>query len=512
VVDTTIGASFDEQVQLRRRDNVRTYLLLIVFALFLVALVAPYRSVHLPLVLMVALGLIFVLVCAKFSIEEYDRLMLMFCVFAPFQKVLPGGFSGIIQGFNITNIFAFFLIIGWAVQTLRHERRFYEPRAIDVPVLIFCLFGVVSLFRGEMFNAEKNAVDSIFLMKEWLLPMIVYIIVVNNVKDRDTLVRLVVAICITTALIGFLGLKKYYLDEGGLYNAYGSSYDAARIGVICKQPNEFGAFFCYYTFLMLAFFFVNWRKARYWLLLLPIAACARSMLLTFSRGSQVAFLAGIGVTILFWNRKVFLFIFLPIVVFFAYNPDYLPGFMVGRMQNTVQSDGSFDGSTQARLEVWKCAIRMIRANPLLGVGYDNFQYYTVEYGLPPNVHGIDAHNTYFLYAAEMGIPAAACFIIVLLICWRKGIFIWLRTQDRFFRTVSIGFLGGLAGLMAANCFGSRLNSNEIVFQFWILIAIMTKMAQVTRTDYGKLTEVALEHHRRSLRSKIVASPVRRGAR
>jgi O-antigen ligase len=178
------------------------------------------------------------------------------------------------------------------------------------------------------------------------------------------------------------------------------------------------------------------------------------------------------------------------------------------MQNTVQADGSFDNSTKARLEVWKAADRMIRANPMVGVGYDNFQYYVEEYGLPPNVHGIDAHNTYLLYAAEMGVPAAACFVIILLFCGWKGLYIWRKTNDKFFKTAAIGFLGGLTGLMASNIFGSRLNSNEIVFQFWILIAVIMRMAEIAKVDYERLTEISLEYHRRSLRSKMDVLPAR----
>jgi hypothetical protein len=299
---------FAQQLAQTRRDSWRTYAMMIAFAVFLTGLVAPYRSIFLPPALMLALGAVFVLMCIKFSVEEYDRLMLLFCVFAPFQKILPGDFGGVIKGFNATNIFAFFLLLGWAVQTPRQERRFYEQRLIDGPILLFCFLGVISLFRGTLCNGEQDTLDSVFFMKEWLLPMIIYLIVVNSIKDRKTLVRFIVAICITTGVIGFLGLKRYYMDKGGWSHSF-SSYDKARIGVISNQPNQFGAFLCYYTFLMAAFMLVNWRKPRYWLLLLPVGACVRSMLLTFSRGSQVAFLGGAGRHGFFLEQKGFLFRF-----------------------------------------------------------------------------------------------------------------------------------------------------------------------------------------------------------
>lgn len=500
MAETTINLQLAVQPGQGRGERWRTYAMVVVFALFLTALVAPYRSVHLPMGLMLTLGVVFILVCIKFSIEEYNRLMLLFCVFAPFQKVLPGDFGGYIQGFNITNIFAFFLLLGWAIQTITHGRRFYVRHSIDTPVLIFCFLGIVSLFRRELYTGEQNILDSVFFMKEWLLPMAVYLIVINNLKDRRTLVRMVIVICITTSIIGFLALKKFYMDKGGFYNTF-SSYDKARIGVISGQPNQFGAFLSYYTFLLLAFLLYNWRNPRFWALIIPIAACARSTLLTFSRGSQVAFFAGLTVTVFLWNRKVFFFIYAPVVLLLVFNPQFLPGVLVGRMQNTIQQDGTFDSSTQNRIEVWKAAARMIRAHPFVGVGYGNFQWHVGDFGLPTHVRGIDAHNTYLLYAAEMGIPAAGCFILILLICWRKGLFVWHWTHDRFFKAAAAGFLGGLTGLIVSNMFGSRLNSNEIVFQFWILIAVMMKMADITRVDRDARTKLALEAHRRELQRK-----------
>ena len=491
----------------QRSEEWRTYLLFIVFALFLTALIAPYRSIHLPQTILFLLGVAFLLMCMKFSIEEYERLMLLFCVFAPFQKVLPGDFNEFLQGFNVTNIFAFFLLLGWAIQTLRFEKNFYRRRAIDIPLAVFCLLGVVSLFRRELYSGEQTMIDSLFYLKEWLLPMIIYYIVVNNLRDRKTLVRLIVSVCITTTLVGLLGLKRFYMDKGAWSHPHFSSYDKARIGVICGQPNQLGAFFCYYSFLPLAFLAMRWRKPVYWSLLIPFFVCWRTTWLTFSRGSQIAFGGALMIFILMWSRKVFFFVWVPIVLFFIFCPHLIPGILVGRMANTVQSDGTLDDSSQSRLAVWKYAIVMIKANLLFGVGYGNFQLHISDYGLPPSVRGIDAHNTYLLYAAEMGTPAALLFILVLFMCFWKALYTLIWSKDNFFRATSLGFLAGLMGLIIANMFGSRLNSNEVVFQFWIIVAVIMRMAESTRVEKAERIELADQEHKRKLAQMASVAPL-----
>ncbi len=480
-----------------QQDDWRVYALIVAFALSLTALVVPYRSVHLPLVILIVIAVIFVFACMKFSIEDYSRLMLLFCVFAPFQKILPGDFNGIIRGFNVTNIFFFFLVLGWAIQTLRLEKNFYRRRTIDIPLIMFCLLGLVSLFRRELYGGEQTMIDSIFVMKEWLLPMLIYFVVVNNIEDRRTLVRLVVVICITTSLVAFLGMKKFYMDKGGWGGSF-SSYDKARIGVISGQPNQLGAFFSYYTFILAAFFLLRWRKFRYWALLIPLIACWRTTWLTFSRGSQVAFSLAALATVFLWSRKVFVFFVVPLIVLLVVFPQLVPDILVGRMANTVHLDGSLDHSSQSRLSVWKHAIIMIKANPIVGVGYGNFQLHLHEYGLPSSTRGIDAHNTYLLYAAEMGIPAALLFILILILCFWKGLYVFIWSRDNFFRATAMGFLAGLIGLIVSNMFGSRLNSNEIVFQFWILVAVIMHMAARTRKDKRERDELAIMEHKRKV--------------
>ncbi len=480
-------STFNETALQDRREERRVYLFMIGACLAFVALVAPYRSVHLPQVLLISLAALLALFCLKFAVEDYDKLLLLFAIYAPFQKVLAGDFGGLMDAFNLTNILGFFLIIGWLSRSFMNNEPIYKRTAIDFPLVFFIFLSSISVLRGELMLSAGDIFKPLFELKRWLMPMILYFIVFNNIRNNRTMRRLVVAVAVTTAMIGFLSIKKFYLDKGGLSGSV--SIRRARLTVIADQPNNLGAFFCYYTFLLVAFWAYNLSRLKAWLLLLPIAACTRSMLLTFSRGAQVSFLVGLTVFALLRSRKFFILAFVPLIIFFTINPNMIPGFMVGRMQNTVQADGSLDASANGRLMVWKGALRVIRDYPVWGVGFENFRQYIwrPEYGVHQT---LDAHNIYLLIAAEMGLIAFGAFMVVLLIIMYKAMYVFFFAETQFQRLVATGFIAGYSAMLVANLFGSRLKSNEIVFQFWILTAVVVKMASVIKEARVKRIEEA----------------------
>ena len=87
----------------------------------------------------------------------------------------------------------------------------------------------------------------------------------------------------------------------------------------------------------------------------------------------------------------------------------------------------------------------------------------------------DAHNTYLRIAAEMGIPALLIFISLLVVIFFNALWVFRHTSDKFFKGCSLGFLGGVLGLVVSCLFGSRMNSLEVSGQFWIIAALIQRL-------------------------------------
>ena len=67
-----------------------------------------------------------------------------------------------------------------------------------------------------------------------------------------------------------------------------------------------------------------------------------------------------------------------------------------------------------RIQYWQSSSQMIADNPLVGCGIGNFREYYTQYKLPTASETIaDPHNLFFEVATNAGLPALACFVVLL---------------------------------------------------------------------------------------------------
>jgi hypothetical protein len=127
-----------------------------------------------------------------------------------------------------------------------------------------------------------------------------------------------------------------------------------------------------------------------------------------------------------------------------------------------------------RLDLWRAALRMAAARPLLGVGPDNFRLvYGLYAGLKtwdPNIH---ANNLYLEWLAGTGGLGLLAFV------WLNGLILWrawqgLRPQPGRSRQAVIWRLAVFAGLMAWFVHGlldSFYEFTPTYTAFWLLAAL-----------------------------------------
>jgi len=288
--------------------------------------------------------------------------------------------------------------------------------------------------------------------------------------DRNTLKKIVITMMLAILIIGLMAIKDY-MDIGD-----SGDLDRSRVGGVFEQPNILGGFFVYNMFLFIGFFLTYFPNLRYWLLLIPFLICFRGIMVTFSRGAYIGCAFG-GIAINFFKSKVLFMLTLTLLIFAILNPVLLPAGIKERMSSTFFGEKVFvtdideirDTSAQSRIIIWKGAVQMIKDNPLFGVGYGLFPHMIPRYA---SVGYVDAHNTYLILGAEMGLPALILFLIILFIMIKNALWVYRKSEDKFLKSFALGLLGGLFGLLVVNMFGSRLNSEEVSSYFWIYAGLI----------------------------------------
>lgn len=115
--------------------------------------------------------------------------------------------------------------------------------------------------------------------------------------------------------------------------------------------------------------------------------------------------------------------------------------------------GSEEYSVSTRFDAWSIVIQIAKTNPILGLGFANYYWYTPLYPIRGYAVSFNSHNNYVDIIAETGVVGLVC---LLLFFWQVGWLGWrLRKQapSGFAQAYVYGALGGLAGMVVTGMFG-----------------------------------------------------------
>ncbi|HAH21476.1 MAG: hypothetical protein A2Y00_03610 [Omnitrophica WOR_2 bacterium GWF2_43_52] len=464
-----------------KKTNYKSYFPFFIFISAMAFIIA--KDVPIPTVIMLPVGVVGLLALGLGSFFNPELSLLILVAYVPFSKILIGRFDAQITGLNLTNVLIFIVTLGWLANCYNTRKKIFTKSSLNLVVLLFCLWGFFSLMMARFLYGEFYDLESFFILfKRWVTPIFLYFIGLNMVKNRETFKKVMFVAMFSTFIIALMAIRDYM-------NVGGGSLEESRVGGVFEQPNMLGAFFVYNMFFFLSFFLYYYRSLKYWLLLIPFLACLRGIMVTFSRGAYLAFGAG-GIMTTFFRSKVLFIIAMFLFMASLINPIYLPQGMRERLASTFGGEKVMstnveditDKSAGNRIIIWKGAIEMIKAKPMFGFGYGTFPY-IIGYFIPA-MKDVDAHNTYLIIAAEMGIPALLIFLLILFMLIKNAVWLLKRTKERYFKAFAVGILGNIFGLLLANMFGSRLNSEEVSSYFWIYAGLI--MAAVNMKKKGEI--------------------------
>lgn len=440
------------------------------------------------------LGMIFLVIIIYLINVDIQQVLYLFAVYVSFQKVLPGDFGGRIPMFNLTNILIVLLIAGWLSRTFTRGETVMRFFAIDLLLVVYILILGSALIRSEFkgftgFSPFRVITD----YKRLLEPFLVYLIFVNNIKEKKQVHLVLLALVCVVGAAGVMGVKQYYMDIGG---GTRSNMDKNKITILTDQPNQLATYFCSYAFYLGAVFLANWRKWWGWIAGALFIFCIQSIRVTFSRGGLLGFFCGLLVFIvLAFRLKSIPILLLALLGVFAY-PEKVLGPRLYESYHKIFNDVpherfavpagqegemDLDESAMSRWYIVQAGITRVREDAtalMFGVGIGRFPYEIL--GRHPKVMFVDAHNQWLLILVESGIIALLSLWLIMAICFWIAMRVYWITDDPIHRVVAVGYLAGLTGIFVSNFFGSRMNSNEIILLHWIMTAVVLRLDVMER--------------------------------
>ena len=134
-----------------------------------------------------------------------------------------------------------------------------------------------------------------------------------------------------------------------------------------------------------------------------------------------------------------------------------------------------EGTLLFRVQMWDQALPRIAAYPLTGIGLNHFRY------LPEIKYDVShAHNKLIHMAVELGIPAAAAYLALLILTGYMVVTVWRKSKVKWLRLTVLGLgCGQLAHAIYEITDVIPLGAKVGIF-FWLSLALIAAIYNYTK--------------------------------
>jgi O-antigen ligase len=219
-----------------------------------------------------------------------------------------------------------------------------------------------------------------------------------------------------------------------------------------------------YPLLMLAFKKVKHYKLIYLLCIILLL----NLVLTFTRGSWLAFMVGLFIFIMLyrWKLVVLAAAVMPLGLF-------IPG-VSGRLASIFDTNS---WTIVERFRLWKTGYLMFKDHPIIGVGNGNYLSRYNEYikrypELDIGWEKFSVHNSYLKVLSETGILGFAPFILVVFFFVKEIIHIWKNGRNDISKNIALAFLCSIASYLFQNISNNLFFIPQVNALYWIIGGII----------------------------------------
>jgi O-antigen ligase len=264
----------------------------------------------------------------------------------------------------------------------------------------------------------------------------------------------------TGLVLAILGLMQYLLIPDTRFLAsLGWDLHYYRVIGPILDPNFMGILLTLPILAVLSEF-LNQRRISFKKLAL-LCLIVTSFLLTYSRSSYLALIAGV-MALFVLNKKAKLIFFFLIIFFISIFLLPRPGGEGVKLERTA--------SILQRSESWQTAVEIWRRSPLFGVGFNNYRYQLHRLGFLPQNDWRESHaasgveNSFLLILATSGVLGLAAFVWFLLKYFQT--LLTMRKSPVFVFTFS-----GLVSILIHCLFINSFFYPWVMIYFWTILAL-----------------------------------------
>jgi hypothetical protein len=369
-----------------------------------------------------------------------------------------------------------FLLV-YVFQWMTGRRRLLRATPVHVLVMVFALFVTFCFILG-LGNAPLTP-NILKQFAEMILAMATALVLVDVIRDEDTLRRVVLVMLLVGGATAVIGLGLYALPNdltervlvrlaplgypnGGVVRYVEDNPELAERAIgVWIDPNSFGGALAVLGALTVPqIFAVRPLGGRRWLSVAVLGAVGLCLWLTYSRAALAALGAAMAfVAVMRYRRLLWLMLLVGTLVLIL---PVTQGYVV-RMIEGLQIA---DQATQMRVGEIKDALTLIGRYPVFGVGFS---------GTPDRDLYLGVSNIYLTMASNIGLVGLGVFGVMMAGFFLYGLRAWVRPgRPRRFESLWLGAYGGIVAVLVVGLFDHyffKLEFQPSVTLFWLVIGL-----------------------------------------
>lgn len=384
--------------------------------------------------------------------------------------------------------FPIILVVGAAfLEVIVRKKAFPAWTLLDTLILIFLVSMSISFF---------NVKDFSFAFFE-IVRYVKYVMLYMSLRvlfDEKILLRwLVIASTCILGLQGIVSIAQYFFGfslpfsviggEGGVTtDTVIDSLNIFRVTGMIGACNTFATWLLFPITVCSASLFLNIKARNKTIILSSLVLGLVALILTFSRtGISACIVCFVTLMCIMAAKKRLTLNNIAALVFTILVSAAAVWILGVGPYLTARFESGFDGAYEARPELNKIGMMMLKDHPFIGVGLNNFQTVSSHYDPTRLTAQFDnvPHNIYMLFASETGIFGMLSFICMGIFLFRRAFLLAKHSSDDLGFCIGVGCTTYLIGIMVNGMFDGTLRIEPVVAQCTIMAALIMSVKSVS---------------------------------
>jgi len=335
----------------------------------------------------------------------------------------------------------------------------WKTTSLDLPIIIFILFCIISIFRGILINSIPSLSISILYLLKIIHYLLLFYFMFNFLNKKEDALFYLRIVFITAVLIGIYGIIEHFYRYPYYPFTYPFFYRIYERGYFYYEAKHFATYLMFISSLIFGLLVFNNKD-----LLKKVGLIAVFLLLciplfwTYSRSTYIALVLSLLVISGMRSKKVFTITAILFLLFLLFLPPSIKD-RIYSIKTALLSDNPYSSSFAYRVQYMRYAFETIKQYPLLGIGLAarNRVFY---------------ENQFIMFISEIGLLGLLPFMSIILIILKTAISLYKSAEDKLIKGFSAGYIGGLFGLLFESNALVVFLVSRIMIPFWIITAIM----------------------------------------